>query len=152
MLNLRFIYCNYISEIFFYQVTNQMVTACRSYITDNGTVLIWDQDAEDLIRKIQVMMTLTWGISIKSVLLFMRFEYNTSACDTSGFFLAGLHLLVSEVSVLLPEDKDTVNGKTWKEVLWDFRVAHFWEVWRLLQATWKGTVQANFKNLNPLLL
>lgn len=33
-----------------------MVTACRSYITDNGTGLIWDQDAEDLIKKIQVMM------------------------------------------------------------------------------------------------
>ncbi|XP_075877996.1 dynein axonemal heavy chain 8-like [Nelusetta ayraudi] len=34
-------------------VTNQMVTACRSYITENGTVLIWDQEAKDLIRKIQ---------------------------------------------------------------------------------------------------
>lgn len=31
-----------------------MVTACRSYITENGTVLIWDQEARDLIRKIQV--------------------------------------------------------------------------------------------------
>nr|XP_046263890.1 dynein axonemal heavy chain 8-like isoform X2 [Scatophagus argus] len=37
----------------FIKVTNQMVTACRSYITDNGTCLIWDQDAEDVIRKIQ---------------------------------------------------------------------------------------------------
>ncbi|KAM9349881.1 dynein axonemal heavy chain 8-like [Symphorus nematophorus] len=37
----------------FVKVTNQMVTACRSYITDDGTSLIWDQDAEDLIRKMQ---------------------------------------------------------------------------------------------------
>ncbi|XP_062284222.1 dynein axonemal heavy chain 8-like [Scomber scombrus] len=35
------------------KVTNQMVTACRSYITDNGTLLIWDQDAEDIISKMQ---------------------------------------------------------------------------------------------------
>ncbi|KAI3374766.1 hypothetical protein L3Q82_021323, partial [Scortum barcoo] len=35
------------------KVTNQMVTACRSYITDNGTCLIWDQKAEDIIRKMQ---------------------------------------------------------------------------------------------------
>ncbi|XP_044223058.1 dynein axonemal heavy chain 8-like [Thunnus albacares] len=37
----------------FIKVTNQMVTACRSYITDNGTCLIWDQDAEDIISKMQ---------------------------------------------------------------------------------------------------
>uniref|UniRef100_A0A8C4E9U5 AAA+ ATPase domain-containing protein n=1 Tax=Dicentrarchus labrax TaxID=13489 RepID=A0A8C4E9U5_DICLA len=41
-----------ISELFI-KVTNQMVTACRSYITDNGTCLIWDQDAEDIIRKME---------------------------------------------------------------------------------------------------
>ncbi|XP_056247105.1 dynein axonemal heavy chain 8-like [Seriola aureovittata] len=34
-------------------VTSQMVTACRSYITDNGTCQIWDQDAEVIIKKIQ---------------------------------------------------------------------------------------------------
>ncbi|XP_047444882.1 dynein axonemal heavy chain 8-like [Mugil cephalus] len=37
----------------FIKVTNQMVTACRSYITANGTCLIWDQDAEHLISKMQ---------------------------------------------------------------------------------------------------
>uniref|UniRef100_A0A4W6EG55 Dynein axonemal heavy chain 8 n=1 Tax=Lates calcarifer TaxID=8187 RepID=A0A4W6EG55_LATCA len=37
----------------FIKVTNQMVTACRSYITDNGMSLIWDQDAEDIIKKMQ---------------------------------------------------------------------------------------------------
>lgn len=35
------------------EVTNQMVIACRSYVTDDGTCLIWDQDAEDLMRKMQ---------------------------------------------------------------------------------------------------
>ncbi|XP_026153434.1 dynein heavy chain 8, axonemal-like [Mastacembelus armatus] len=37
----------------FIKVTNQMVAACRSYITDNGTCLIWDQDSEDIIKKMQ---------------------------------------------------------------------------------------------------
>ncbi|XP_070701078.1 dynein axonemal heavy chain 8-like [Pempheris klunzingeri] len=37
----------------FIKVTNQMIKACRSYITDNGTSLIWDQDGEDIIRKMQ---------------------------------------------------------------------------------------------------
>ncbi|XP_037304127.2 dynein axonemal heavy chain 8-like [Pungitius pungitius] len=35
------------------KVTNQMVTACKSYITVNGTSLIWDQDAEEMVKKIQ---------------------------------------------------------------------------------------------------
>ncbi|KAM8851316.1 dynein axonemal heavy chain 8-like isoform 1-T4 [Spinachia spinachia] len=35
------------------KVTNQMVTACRSYITNNGTFLIWDQNAEEMVKKIQ---------------------------------------------------------------------------------------------------
>ncbi|KAM6954364.1 dynein axonemal heavy chain 8-like [Aplochiton taeniatus] len=35
------------------KVTNQMVTACRAYITDNGTCRVWDQDTQDIIKKIQ---------------------------------------------------------------------------------------------------
>ncbi|XP_071768037.1 dynein axonemal heavy chain 8-like [Centroberyx gerrardi] len=37
----------------FVKVTNQMVSACRAYITDNGTCPVWDQDAEDIIKKMQ---------------------------------------------------------------------------------------------------
>uniref|UniRef100_A0A8C8CZV8 AAA+ ATPase domain-containing protein n=1 Tax=Oncorhynchus tshawytscha TaxID=74940 RepID=A0A8C8CZV8_ONCTS len=37
----------------FIKVTNQMVTACRAYITDNGTSGIWEQDTQDIIKKIQ---------------------------------------------------------------------------------------------------
>ncbi|XP_056290683.1 dynein axonemal heavy chain 8-like [Pseudoliparis swirei] len=37
----------------FSKVTNQMVTACRSYISNNGTCLIWDQDAKEIVKKIQ---------------------------------------------------------------------------------------------------
>uniref|UniRef100_A0A8C9WHP3 Dynein axonemal heavy chain 8 n=1 Tax=Scleropages formosus TaxID=113540 RepID=A0A8C9WHP3_SCLFO len=37
----------------FKKVTNQMVAACRNYITDNGTSRVWDQDTQDIIRKIQ---------------------------------------------------------------------------------------------------
>ncbi|CAB1339925.1 unnamed protein product [Coregonus sp. 'balchen'] len=39
----------------FIKVTNQMVTACRAYITDNGTSGIWEQDTQDIIKKIQVI-------------------------------------------------------------------------------------------------
>ncbi|KAM8851323.1 dynein axonemal heavy chain 8-like isoform 4-T8 [Spinachia spinachia] len=39
------------------KVTNQMVTACRSYITNNGTFLIWDQNAEEMVKKIQKQLT-----------------------------------------------------------------------------------------------
>lgn len=46
-----------------------MVAACRSYITCNGKCQIWDQDAEDIIRKMKVTMTsiytsITYFISI----------------------------------------------------------------------------------------
>ncbi|XP_062857915.1 dynein axonemal heavy chain 8-like [Trichomycterus rosablanca] len=37
----------------FIKVTNQMVTACRAYLTNNGTSSIWDQDTHDLIKKMQ---------------------------------------------------------------------------------------------------
>ncbi|XP_077580363.1 dynein axonemal heavy chain 8-like [Stigmatopora nigra] len=36
----------------FIKVTNQMIIACRRYISNNGTS-IWDQDAKDVIMKIQ---------------------------------------------------------------------------------------------------
>uniref|UniRef100_A0A667Y8J8 Dynein heavy chain tail domain-containing protein n=1 Tax=Myripristis murdjan TaxID=586833 RepID=A0A667Y8J8_9TELE len=48
--------CKNITRLFA-KVTNQMLTACRAHITDNGTRQIWDQDAEDVIKKIQVWVT-----------------------------------------------------------------------------------------------
>ncbi|XP_029959357.1 dynein heavy chain 8, axonemal-like [Salarias fasciatus] len=35
------------------QVTDQLVTQCRSYVTDNNTCPVWSQDPKDLVRKIQ---------------------------------------------------------------------------------------------------
>ncbi|XP_074845897.1 dynein axonemal heavy chain 8 [Carettochelys insculpta] len=37
----------------FIKVTNQMVTACKAYITDGGLSRIWDQDTPVVIKKIQ---------------------------------------------------------------------------------------------------
>ncbi|XP_066532241.1 dynein axonemal heavy chain 8-like isoform X2 [Hoplias malabaricus] len=34
-------------------VTNQMVTACKDYITDKGTCGIWDQEIQDVLKKIE---------------------------------------------------------------------------------------------------
>ncbi|XP_046878072.1 dynein axonemal heavy chain 8-like [Hypomesus transpacificus] len=42
----------------FIKVTNQMVTACRAYITDNGSCRVWDQDTQDIIKKIQDCISL----------------------------------------------------------------------------------------------
>ncbi|XP_069744234.1 dynein axonemal heavy chain 8-like [Narcine bancroftii] len=37
----------------FIKVTNQMVTACKAYITQDGTLRVWDQDSEVVINKMQ---------------------------------------------------------------------------------------------------
>ncbi|XP_034620518.1 dynein heavy chain 8, axonemal [Trachemys scripta elegans] len=37
----------------FIKVTNQMVTACKAYITDGGLSRVWDQDTPVVIKKIQ---------------------------------------------------------------------------------------------------
>ncbi|KAK5607192.1 Dynein heavy chain 8, axonemal [Crenichthys baileyi] len=42
----------------FIKVTNQLVTACRAHITDQGKSFIWDQDGERLIGKMQDCITL----------------------------------------------------------------------------------------------
>lgn len=66
-----------------------------------------------------------------------------------SLFLVGMYLLIWGISVLLPEDKETNNGKTWKGVIWSFREADFLQVWGLLQATTKGCTHLfNFFNFN----
>ena len=35
------------------QVTNQMITACKNYITDHGYKTVWDEPQDELIRKLQ---------------------------------------------------------------------------------------------------
>uniref|UniRef100_A0A4W3JTU8 Dynein axonemal heavy chain 8 n=1 Tax=Callorhinchus milii TaxID=7868 RepID=A0A4W3JTU8_CALMI len=42
----------------FIKVTNQMVTACKAYITDNGNTRVWDQDSEIAIKKMQECINL----------------------------------------------------------------------------------------------
>lgn len=37
----------------FIKVTNQMVTACKAYITDGGTNHVWDQETPAVLKKIQ---------------------------------------------------------------------------------------------------
>ncbi|KAI4895809.1 hypothetical protein NFI96_021985 [Prochilodus magdalenae] len=36
----------------FIKVTNQMVTACKAYITVNGTAGIWEQDTQNILKKL----------------------------------------------------------------------------------------------------
>ncbi|KAG8512009.1 Dynein heavy chain 8, axonemal, partial [Galemys pyrenaicus] len=38
----------------FIKVTNQMVTACKAYITDGGNVHVWDQETPVVLKKIQI--------------------------------------------------------------------------------------------------
>lgn len=35
------------------KVTNQMITSCRAYITDNGDHKLWEQDREVVLRKLE---------------------------------------------------------------------------------------------------
>lgn len=100
---------------------------------------------------------ITAHIRITSVVLLMRPEYNTlssscSACSCSChscfFFLAGLCLLVSGVSDLLP---GTDSWKPCKETLGGFRESYFQQVWELMQTTQKGAVHSNLFNLKPTL-
>uniref|UniRef100_A0A8C0TIY1 AAA+ ATPase domain-containing protein n=1 Tax=Canis lupus familiaris TaxID=9615 RepID=A0A8C0TIY1_CANLF len=42
----------------FIKVTNQMVTACKAYITDGGTVHVWDQETPIVLKKIQVCLNI----------------------------------------------------------------------------------------------
>ena len=37
----------------FLKVTNQMITACKAYVSENGTQTIWTQPQHDLIRKLK---------------------------------------------------------------------------------------------------
>ncbi|XP_060709267.1 dynein axonemal heavy chain 8-like [Hemiscyllium ocellatum] len=37
----------------FIKVTNQMVTACKEYITEDGNARVWDQDSEIIIKKME---------------------------------------------------------------------------------------------------
>ncbi|XP_078399005.1 dynein axonemal heavy chain 8-like [Cetorhinus maximus] len=37
----------------FIKITNQMVTACKEYITEDGAARVWDQDSEIVINKMQ---------------------------------------------------------------------------------------------------
>uniref|UniRef100_A0A673T0U8 Dynein axonemal heavy chain 8 n=1 Tax=Suricata suricatta TaxID=37032 RepID=A0A673T0U8_SURSU len=43
----------------FIKVTNQMVTACKAYITDGGTVHVWDQETLLVLKKIQITEMIT---------------------------------------------------------------------------------------------
>lgn len=38
---------------FFFQVTNQMITACKNYITEHGYKTVWEYQQEELIEKLK---------------------------------------------------------------------------------------------------
>lgn len=39
-------------------MTNQMITACKNYITDNGAHSIWDQPQQGVVNKIKAAIHL----------------------------------------------------------------------------------------------
>lgn len=41
-----------------FQVTNQMVTACKNYLTDRGVNRVWDQPRQPLIEKLKACLRL----------------------------------------------------------------------------------------------
>lgn len=53
------------------QVTNQMITACKNYITNNGANSIWDQPQQDVVDKIQAAIHLNQVVD-ETVFLFAQ--------------------------------------------------------------------------------
>ena len=44
---------NLLGPVFVTQITNQMITACKSYITIQGSETIWTQETDEVIRKLK---------------------------------------------------------------------------------------------------
>ena len=42
-----------LSNVHSFQVTNQMITACKSYITEHGYKTVWDYQQEELVAKLK---------------------------------------------------------------------------------------------------
>ena len=42
-----------LSNLLCFQVTNQMITACKSYITEHGYKTVWDYQQEELVAKLK---------------------------------------------------------------------------------------------------
>ena len=42
-----------LSNVLCFQVTNQMITACKSYITEHGYKTVWDYQQEELVAKLK---------------------------------------------------------------------------------------------------
>ncbi|XP_045150713.1 dynein axonemal heavy chain 8 [Echinops telfairi] len=66
----------------FIKVTNQMVTACKAYITDGGVSHVWDQETPAVLKKIQVCITKTFMSGLVWFSVFIHkaqvdFEINT---------------------------------------------------------------------------
>ena len=36
-----------------FQITNQMITACKAYITDNGAETVWSQPRDEVLKKLK---------------------------------------------------------------------------------------------------
>ena len=36
-----------------FQITNQMITACKAYITDNGAETVWSQSRDEVLKKLK---------------------------------------------------------------------------------------------------
>uniref|UniRef100_A0A8C0ZLP6 Dynein heavy chain tail domain-containing protein n=1 Tax=Castor canadensis TaxID=51338 RepID=A0A8C0ZLP6_CASCN len=47
----------------FIKVTNQMVTACKAYITEGGLIHVWDQETPVVLKKIQVCESISFSES-----------------------------------------------------------------------------------------
>lgn len=48
----------YVIHKCFCQITNQMVTACKRYITDNGFCRVWDVQHHSLVKRMQASLKL----------------------------------------------------------------------------------------------
>ena len=49
------------------QITNQMITACKSYITDSGYETIWTQEQNAVLKKLDDCIKLNEEYQVKTL-------------------------------------------------------------------------------------
>uniref|UniRef100_A0A8D0G5C6 Dynein axonemal heavy chain 8 n=1 Tax=Sphenodon punctatus TaxID=8508 RepID=A0A8D0G5C6_SPHPU len=90
----------------FIKVTNQMVTACKAYITDGGLSRVWDQDTPTVLKKVQVCVTLRDLISL-------AFDCNPSefyVWGWWGFFVFQITEMITIVQTFSALSMSTIEG------------------------------------------
>ena len=96
VIHKRFMYLMLFIYLFLgkFQVTNQMISACKAHITNNGTATIWSQPQDMVMQKIAAAIKLkqVTVLGLSSVALFfffvLHFWDHSKSFDNDTFLVA----------------------------------------------------------------